>query len=67
MREFQKHHNKEKENIIENFSKQFNELELRLAERNKEIELIQYELKLVKEFRQQRGQMQRQLEDVRSL
>ncbi|BFZ07543.1 hypothetical protein BsWGS_10582 [Bradybaena similaris] len=65
MREFQEHHNKEKENIIENFSKQLNELELRLAEKNKEIELIHYELKLVKEFRQQRGQMQRQLEDIK--
>ena len=49
---------------MEDFSKQINELEEHLTEKTKEVELMQSELKLVKEFRRKRGQMQKELDDV---
>ena len=42
-----------------------NELESRLADKTREVDLMHSELKLVKEFRRKRGQMQKELEDVR--
>ena len=41
-----------------------NELESRLADKTREVDLMHSELKLVKEFRRKRGQMQKELEDV---
>uniref|UniRef100_A0A0B7AKK6 Basal body-orientation factor 1 n=1 Tax=Arion vulgaris TaxID=1028688 RepID=A0A0B7AKK6_9EUPU len=65
MRNLQKDHHKEKESIAEDFSKQINDLEGKLAEKMRELELMHSELKLVKEFRRKRGHMQRQLEDIK--
>lgn len=59
-----KEHRKEKENIVEDFSKQINELEEKVSEKTREVELMQSELKVVKEFRRKRGQMQKELDDV---
>lgn len=64
MRDNKKDHRKEKEGIIEDFSKQINELEEKLGEKVREVDLMHSELKLVKEFRRKRGQMQKELEDV---
>ena len=49
---------------MEDFSTQINELEERLADRTKEVEVMQSELKMVKEFRRKRGQMQKELDEV---
>ena len=59
-----KEHRKEKEAICEDFSKQINELEEKLAQKAREVDLMQAELKLVKEFRRKRGQMQKELDEV---
>lgn len=64
MRDLKKDHRKEKETIVEDFSKQVNELEEKLGEKMREVDLMHSELKLVKEFRRKRGQMQKELEDV---
>ena len=64
IRELKKEHRKEKENIVEDFSTQINELEEKVSEKTREVELMQSELKVVKEFRRKRGQMQKELDDV---
>ena len=64
LRDIKKDHRKEKEGLIEDFSRQINDLEDRLGERTREVELMQNELKLVKEFRRKRGQMQKELDEV---
>lgn len=64
IRDQRKEHRKEKEAIVEDFSKQINELEERLTDKTKEMEVMQSELKMVKEFRRKRGQMQKDLDEV---
>ena len=64
IRDQRKEHRKEKEAIVEDFSKQINELEERLTDKTKEVEVMQSELKMVKEFRRKRGQMQKDLDEV---
>ena len=54
----------EKEAIIEDFTKQINDLEEKLGEKMREVEVMQSELKMVKEFRRKRGLMQKELEEV---
>ncbi|XP_071833774.1 basal body-orientation factor 1-like [Apostichopus japonicus] len=56
---------KEKQEIIADFTQRMNQLELDLKERTDEVKLMQSELKLVKEFRRKRGQMQKELEDIK--
>nr|XP_034325029.1 basal body-orientation factor 1 isoform X5 [Crassostrea gigas] len=65
IRELKKEHRKEKENIVEDFSTQINELEEKVSEKTREVELMQSELKVVKEFRRKRGQMQKELDDIK--
>lgn len=65
IRDQKKEHRKDKENIVEDFSKQINELEERLSERSREVDLLQTELKQVKEFRRKRGQMQKDLDEIK--
>ena len=64
MRDLKKDHRKDKENIIEDFSKQVNELEEKNGEKSREVDLMQTELKQVKEFRRKRAQMQKDLDEV---
>ena len=64
IRELKKEHRKEKENIVEDFSTQINELEEKVSEKTREVELMQSALKVGKEFRRKRGQMQKELDDV---
>ncbi|KAJ8045051.1 Basal body-orientation factor 1 [Holothuria leucospilota] len=56
---------KEKQEIIADFTQRMNQLELDLREKTDEVKLMQSELKLVKEFRRKRGQMQKELEDIK--
>ena len=64
MVDIKRSHRKEKDALVEDFSKQVNELEEKLGEKMREVDLMHSELKLVKEFRRKRGQMQKELEDV---
>ena len=65
IREMRKEQREEKEGIVEDFSKQINDLEEKLGEKLREVDLMQSELKLVKEFRRKRGLMQKELDEVR--
>jgi len=65
MRDLKKDFRREKDGIVEDFSKQVNELEEKLGEKTREVDLMHSELKLVKEFRRKRGQMQKELEDIK--
>ena len=64
IRDVKKEHRKEKEKIIEDFSNQINKLDDDLKEKTREVDLMQSELKMVKEFRRKRGQMQKELDEV---
>ena len=64
IRDVKKDHRKEKEKIIEDFSNQINKLDDDLKEKTREVDLMQSELKMVKEFRRKRGQMQKELDEV---
>lgn len=64
MRDLKKEHRKEKENIIEDFSTQIGDLEEKLSEKTRDVEMMQSELKMVKEFRRKRGQMVKELDEV---
>ncbi|KAK6165338.1 hypothetical protein SNE40_022284 [Patella caerulea] len=64
-RELKKQHRQEKEILVDDFTKQISELEDRLGEKMREIDLIQGELKTVKEFRRKRAQMQKDLDDIK--
>ena len=50
---------------IDDFQQQMSELEQQLAQKTHEVEIMQTELKQVKEFRRKRAQMQKDLEEVR--
>ncbi|XP_006815796.1 basal body-orientation factor 1-like [Saccoglossus kowalevskii] len=56
---------KEKQQIIDEFSQRINQLEDSLNEKTNEVKMMQSELKLVKEFRRKRGQMQKELDEIK--
>lgn len=66
IREVKKEHRKEKENIVEGFSKQINELEEKLEERTQEVHVMRSELKLVTDFQKQKTSMMRELENIKN-
>ena len=49
---------------VDDFQQQISELEQNLMQKTHEVEIMQNELKQVKEFRRKRAQMQRELEEV---
>ena len=49
---------------LDDFQQQVSELESRLSQKTHEVEVMQSELKLVKEFRRKRAQMQKDLDEV---
>jgi len=49
---------------IEDFQTQVSELDQQLSHRTRELDVIRAELKAVKDFRQKRAQMQRELNEV---
>ena len=49
---------------IDDFQQQMKELESQLSQKTHEVEIMQTELKQVKEFRRKRAQMQKELEEV---
>ncbi|XP_070571083.1 basal body-orientation factor 1-like isoform X2 [Ptychodera flava] len=56
---------KEKQQIIDEFSQRINQLEDSLNDKSNEVKMMQSELKLVKEFRRKRGQMQKELDEIK--
>ena len=52
---------------VDDFQQQISELEQNLMQKTHEVEIMQNELKQVKEFRRKRAQMQKELEEVLSL
>ncbi|XP_041469637.1 basal body-orientation factor 1-like [Lytechinus pictus] len=56
---------KEKQQIIEDFTERFHQLEQALTDKTEEVKMMQSELKLVKEFRRKRGQMQKELDEIK--
>ena len=65
LKECKKTLNEEKDKLIEKYTQQIRELEDALDEKTSEVRLIQSELKLVKEFRRKRAQMQRDLDEIK--
>ena len=49
---------------VDDFQQQISELEQNLMQKTHEVEIMQNELKQVKEFRRKRAQMQKELEEV---
>ncbi|XP_071161442.1 basal body-orientation factor 1-like isoform X2 [Mytilus edulis] len=66
IREVKKEHRKEKENIVEGFSKQINELEEKLEERTQEVHVMRSELKMVTDFQKQKTSMMRELDNIKN-
>ena len=56
---------KEKESLISDFNQQINTLEEQLSEKDNELKFMQAELKVVKEFRKKRTQMQKELDGIK--
>ncbi|XP_071490868.1 basal body-orientation factor 1-like [Diadema antillarum] len=56
---------KDKQQIIEDFTERFQQLEQALKDKTDEVKMMQSELKLVKEFRRKRGQMQKELDEIK--
>jgi len=65
IRDVKKETSLEKEEMTKNFTSRISSLEQQLVEKSTEVRLIQRELKMVKEFRRKRLQMQSELEDIR--
>ncbi|XP_077179306.1 basal body-orientation factor 1 [Paroedura picta] len=55
----------ENEKVAEQFTKQLEEMEEKFKKKAKEIGLIQIELKMIKEFRQEKARMEKDLEDLK--
>lgn len=64
VKELKKEHRKESERVIDEFQQQISDLEEQLVQRSHEVDIMQSELKQVKEFRRKRAQMQKELEEV---
>lgn len=56
---------KEKQQIIGDFTARLTTLQDALTEKTSEVKMMQSELKLVKEFRRKRGQMQKELDEIK--
>ncbi|XP_039247891.2 basal body-orientation factor 1-like [Styela clava] len=65
LREFKKESRQEKEKFMAEFNASAAELENKLHQRTSEVKLMQSELKMVKEFRRKRAQMQSELDEIR--
>ncbi|XP_063712972.1 basal body-orientation factor 1-like [Symsagittifera roscoffensis] len=55
----------DREKLITDYERRVKELEESLGMRNADVQTMQNELKMVKEFRRKRGQMQKDLDDIR--
>ncbi|XP_061467699.1 basal body-orientation factor 1 isoform X2 [Rhineura floridana] len=62
---FLKRQDMEKEELIEQFTKQLEEMEEKFHKKAREIGLIQIELKMIKDFRKKKALLEKELEDVK--
>lgn len=65
VKDLKKEFRKDKQNLIKEYTTEIESLQTTLAERTNEVKLMQSELKLVKEFRRKRAQMQKELDEIR--
>ena len=49
---------------MDEFNQKLNDVEKKLEQKSNEVEILQAELKAVREFRRKRSQMQRELDEV---
>ncbi|XP_065052525.1 basal body-orientation factor 1-like [Rhopilema esculentum] len=56
---------KEKQTLIDQYTQKIHTLQEQLAEKTNEVKLMQSELKMVKEFRRKRAQMQKELDEIK--
>ncbi|KXJ08501.1 basal body-orientation factor 1 [Exaiptasia diaphana] len=56
---------KERQNLVDSYAAEIHQLQEALAEKSNEVKLMQSELKLVKEFRRKRAQMQKELDEIK--
>ena len=64
IRDMRKEHCREKEFIVEQFGRRVGEHEEKMCMKERELELMQNELKAVNEFRRKREQIQKEVADV---
>ena len=65
VKDLKKDHRRETERVVDEFQQQMSEVEQQLVQKTHEVEIMQSELKQVKEFRRKRAQMQKELEEVK--
>ncbi|ELU12903.1 hypothetical protein CAPTEDRAFT_173951, partial [Capitella teleta] len=65
MKDLKKEHRREQEQIVLGFQTRLSEAEQKLSQKTHDVEVLQGELKMVKEFRRKRAQMQRELEEIK--
>jgi len=65
VKELKRDFRKEKQQMIDEYTGQIQSLQSNLSEKTNEVKLMQSELKLVKEFRRKRAQMQKELDDIK--
>ncbi|XP_068689370.1 basal body-orientation factor 1-like [Montipora foliosa] len=65
LKEVKREARKERQALVDEYSQQIHQLKESLAEKTNEVKLMQSELKLVKEFRRKRAQMQRELDEIK--
>lgn len=65
MKELKKEHGREKDKIIDEFSLKLNDVGKQLEQKTNEVDVLQAELKAVREFRHKRSQMQQELDQIR--
>ncbi|KAK3708366.1 hypothetical protein QZH41_014832, partial [Actinostola sp. cb2023] len=56
---------RERQALVDSYSQEIHQLQDALAEKANEVKLMQSELKLVKEFRRKRAQMQKELDEIK--
>lgn len=65
VKELKREFRKDKQQLIDEYTGQIQTLQTNLSEKTNEVKLMQSELKLVKEFRRKRAQMQKELDDIK--
>ncbi|XP_031564389.1 basal body-orientation factor 1-like [Actinia tenebrosa] len=65
LKELKREARKERQALVDEYSQQIHQLQEALAEKTNEVKLMQSELKLVKEFRRKRAQMQKELDEIK--
>ncbi|MBN3314555.1 BBOF1 factor, partial [Atractosteus spatula] len=65
LREERRKAREENEQLVKDYTHKLNELEERFKKRSNEFRMIQGELKMIKEFRKKKAQMEKELDDIK--